>query len=293
MPARRLLIGALLTGIVVPGRPAAIAAQRSIDLPLRDTRTLVVVDAWEGYSPISPITATYTLQRSADGSFAGTARITVGAGLLRRDTSFAVRLPRGAVDSVLQVLSEAPLREGGYAPTFTHTDDYPSITADLTVGDSVIRFHTTSQGRAHVPWRVSAGGRTYASGSEAIWPALGAVLGRMAGREKQALIEAARADPEAQCGRGGYGPRLTFAQRPRFAAGEPWFVRDSSITDEGRRYRKYGLPRIVGLHEVDLHATYRGVPVLREIGVEGTPEILYVPVRASCEVQPYALEPRP
>jgi hypothetical protein len=280
----------LLAGIVVLGRPAASAAQQPAALPLRDARALVVVDAWEGFSAISPIRATYDLRRAADGSFTGTVQISVGAGLIRRDTSFAAHLPRTAMGSLLQVLSEVPLREGSYRPTLTHTDDYPSITIDLTVGDSVIRFHTTSQGAAHVPWRVTAGGRTYVSGSEAISSALGAVLGRLSRREQQALIEAAENDPEAQCGHNRRHPAP--AQRPRYAAREAWFTRDSLITVEGRDYRKYGLPRIVGLDEISPYATYRGVMFFQEIGLDGTPEVLYVPVRASCEVQPYALEPQ-
>lgn len=160
--------------------------------------------------------------------------------------------------------------------------------------DAVIRFHTTSQGAAHVPWRVSAGGRTYVSESEAIWSALGAVLDRIGRREQRALIEAAMDDPEAACGHGRYyGPRPMFAERPRYAAGEAWFARDSSITVQGRSYRKHGLPRIVGLNEISLYATYREVPVFQELGVPNPPEVLYVPVRASCEVQPYVSEPRP
>lgn len=291
MLPRRPVVRALLTAIAALGGPAATAAQPPAALPLRATRALVVVDAWEGYSAVSPTRATYSLSRSADGSFTGTVQISVGAGLIHRDTSFAVHLPRSAVDSLLQVLSDVPLREGRYRPTFTHTDDYPSITVDLTAGDSVVRFHTTSQGAAHVPWRVSAGGRTYVSESEAIWSALSAVLGRIGRREARALIEAARNDPEARCRHNRHMPTPQLTRR--YAGSEAWFARDSSITVEGRNYRKHGLPRIVGLNEISQYATYRGVPVFQELGVEGTPEVLYVPVHASCEVQPYALEPRP
>lgn len=290
MSAGHLVLRTLLTGFAALGWPAALAAQPSA-LPLRDAHALVVVDAWEGYSPVSPTQATYRLERSADGSFAGTVQISVGAGWVRRDTSFAIHLPRAAADSLLQVLSDAPLREERYRPTFTHTDDYPSISVDLTAGNSVIRFHSTSQGRAHVPWQVSGGGRTYVSGSEAIWSALSAVLGRIGNREQRALIEAVQRDPEAQCRRNPY--QSTSAQRPRYASGEAWFTRDSSITVQGRIYRKYGLPRILGQNEISPFATYRGVTVFQEAGLEGMPEILYVPVHASCELQPYTNQPRP
>jgi hypothetical protein len=284
----RLVFGALLMGTAALGWPAALATQQPVALPLRDARALVVVDAWTGYSPIAPIHATYSLVRSVDGAFTGTAQIHAGAGLLRRDTSFAVHLPRSAVDSLLEALSKAPLQEGRYRPTFTHTDDYPTITVDLTVGDSVIRFRTTSQGAAHVPWSVSAGGRRYVSASEVIWPALDTVLVRIGGREQAALIEAVQSDPEARCRRSPYSASLP--QRPRYAGNETWFAQDSSITVQGRSYRKYGLPRIVGINEITPYATYRGVPMFQEEGPNGTPEVLYAPVGASCEVQPYLVE---
>jgi hypothetical protein len=294
MLTRRHVFRALLAGSAALGGPAAVAAQDPITLPLRATRALVVVDAWEGYSPVSPIRATYRLERSADGSFAGNVEIVAGRGVIRRDTSFSVRLSRAAADSLLQVLSNVPLEQGSYRPTMTHTDDYPSITADLTVGDSVVRFHTTSQGAAHVPWQVTAGGTHYVSESAEIWPAFGRVLDQVGQTEKRALTEAARRDPDAACDRGwAYAsPASGNAQRPRYAGSEAWFARDSLITVEGRSYRKRGFPRIVAHREVSPYATYRGVPVYQESGLDGPPEVLYVPVRSRCEVQAYAVEPR-
>jgi hypothetical protein len=285
----RLVFRALLMGIAALGWPAALATQQPVALPLRDTRALVVVHEWTGYSPIAPIHATYSLARAVDGAFTGTAQIHVGAGPIRRDTSFAVHLPRSAVDSLLEALSQAPVQEGRYRPTFTHTDDYPTITVDLTVGDSVIRFRTTSQGAAHVPWSVSAGGRRYVSASEVIWLSLDTVLVRIGGREKAALIEAAQNDPEARCHRSPYS--ASVRERPRYAGNETWFTQDSAITVQGRSYRKYGLPRIVGLNEITPYATYRGVTMFQEAGPHGTPEVLYAPAHASCEVQPYVMEP--
>jgi hypothetical protein len=296
MSIRRLAFRALLTGIAVLGRTAAIAAQPSVALDLRGARELVVVDAWEGFSAISPTQATYTLRRSADGSFTGTVQIRVGAGPVRRDTSFATHLSRAEADSLLRVLSEAPLRESAsYRPTFTHTDDYPTITIDVMVGDVATRFHTRSQGAAHAPWWVTAGGRTYVTGSEAIWPAFSLVLGRIGGHVERALIEVVQNDPEAQCRHNRQIPSLqsTPAQRPRYAGREAWFTRDSTITVQGRRYRKNGLPRILGLDEISPYDAYQGVTVFQESGLQGTPGVLYVPVHASCELQPYKLEQQP
>lgn len=295
MLGRHRALWRLLAGLAALGGPAAIAAQQPVSLSLGATRELVIVDAWSGYSPVSPRRTTYSLRRWADGSFRGTVQITVGPAFIRRDTSFAVQLPGAAVDSVLQLLSEVPLREGRYRPTFTHTDDVPWIVVDLTVGDSVIRFQTASQGEAHVPWQVRAGGGRYVSASEAIWPALAAMLDRIGRREEQALVEAVLRDPDAYCGHGRSLPGLrpTPAQRPRYAAGEAWFTGDSLITVEGREYRKYGVPRVVGLHEISPHATYRGVVVYQEAGFAGTAEVLYVPFDSSCNLQPYQLELRP
>lgn len=292
MFSRRLAFRALLVAIAASAAPAAIAAQQPVTLPLHDTRTLVVVDAWTGFSPVSPTRSAYTLQRAADGSFAGTVQITVGAGLMRRDTSFAIRLSRAAADSLFRVLSDVPLQAGSYRPAMIRTDDYPSITADLTVGDSLVRFHTLSQGAAHVPWQVSAGGRSYVSGSDAIWSALGRVLGRMGGSEKRALVEAVRRDPEASCGHGWASGNVPD-QRARYAAGEAWFAADSVVTVEGRDYRKYGRPRIVMAREISPYATYRGVTFFQEEGLAGPADMLYVPARSSCEVQPYEVVPRP
>lgn len=288
MLIRRLAVVALLAGVAMLGRP--VAAQR---LPsLQGTRAITIVDEWDGFSAIAPIRATYTLRRAADGSFGGTAQVSVGNGLVRRDTSFAVQLSRAAVDSLFAVLSSVPLREGAYRPTFTHTDDEPSITVELAARGSTVRFHTRSQGAAAVPWQVSTGRRTYVSDSEAIAPALGSVTGRMGRTAKQALMAAAERDPEAQCNHARYA-QSWLAQRPRYAAGEAWFNADSTIAVEGRNYRRHGIPRYVGLQEITPHAEYRGVPLYKERGMEGTPEYLYVPYRASCEVQVYALHPRP
>jgi hypothetical protein len=86
-------------------------------------------------------------------------------------------------------------------------------------------------------------------------------------------------------------PWLT--QRLRYAAGEAWFARDSSITVQGRSYRKHGLERVVGFLEITPYASYRGVLVLMEMGITGTPDIVYLPATANCRVQAYTLEPRP
>ncbi|HST61920.1 MAG TPA: hypothetical protein VLK84_24680 [Longimicrobium sp.] len=75
-----------------------------------------------------------------------------------------------------------------------------------------------------------------------------------------------------------------------YAAGAAWFINNEPITVNGRRYVKYGLPRVLGVTEVTRTADYMGVPVFAEAGATGATEVLYVPVRPGCEFQPYQLD---
>ncbi len=75
-----------------------------------------------------------------------------------------------------------------------------------------------------------------------------------------------------------------------YAAGAPWFINNEPVTVMGRRYVRYGLPRVLGINDVSRVADYQGIPVFAEAGMTGTPEVLYVPVRPGCEFQPYQLE---
>jgi hypothetical protein len=75
-----------------------------------------------------------------------------------------------------------------------------------------------------------------------------------------------------------------------YAAGATWYINNEPIRVNGRRYVRYGLPRVLGVSELMRSAEYQGVPVFAEAGAQGTPEVLYVPVRPGCEFQPYQLE---
>ena len=75
-----------------------------------------------------------------------------------------------------------------------------------------------------------------------------------------------------------------------YAAGATWFINNEPITVMGRRYVRYGLPRVLGVNEVRRMGDFQGIPVFAEAGMTGTPEVLYVPVRPGCEFQPYQLE---
>jgi hypothetical protein len=75
-----------------------------------------------------------------------------------------------------------------------------------------------------------------------------------------------------------------------YAAGATWYINTEAITVGGRRYVRYGLPRVLGVNEVTRTGEFQGVSVFSEAGATGTPEVVYVPVRPGCEFQPYQLE---
>lgn len=67
----------------------------------------------------------------------------------------------------------------------------------------------------------------------------------------------------------------------------PWFRDNEPITVRGRDYVKYGLPRVLGLNEVEWLAEFDGRAVVTGPG-ETAPEVIYVLVSpAECGFQPY------
>ena len=67
----------------------------------------------------------------------------------------------------------------------------------------------------------------------------------------------------------------------------PWYRDNEPITVGGRDYVKYGLPRVLGLNEVEWIAELDGLAVAAEPGATD-PEVVYVLVGpAECGFQPY------
>jgi hypothetical protein len=79
------------------------------------------------------------------------------------------------------------------------------------------------------------------------------------------------------------------ATAPSYAAGATWYVQGDQITVDGRRFVKFGLPRVVGVGQVARSGEYQGVPLFAEPGM-ARPDVLYVPLRPGCEFQPYQTE---
>lgn len=87
------------------------------------------------------------------------------------------------------------------------------------------------------------------------------------------------------------GQRRPFSAYHRsttvYAESHDWYINNGAVKAFGKRYVKYGLPRVIGVSEVVRRDEYKGVPVFAEAGLTGTPEVIYVPVRMGCEFQPY------
>lgn len=73
-----------------------------------------------------------------------------------------------------------------------------------------------------------------------------------------------------------------------YAAVAGWYVNDEAITFRGRRYRKYGLPRVLGHLEVARIGEYSGVGVYAEAAdTTQWSGVVYLPTRPGCEFHPY------
>jgi len=77
------------------------------------------------------------------------------------------------------------------------------------------------------------------------------------------------------------------AMAPTYVAGSTWYVNNEPIMFNGKRYVKFGLPRVIGTTDVMSTGTYQGTSVFVETGTTGTPTVIYLPVRPGCEFQPY------
>jgi hypothetical protein len=84
---------------------------------------------------------------------------------------------------------------------------------------------------------------------------------------------------------------VAFPATTGYAGGETWFINTEPIQFNGRRYVKYGLPRILGTSDVNNVGTVNNVSVFAEPSADAQrPEVIYVPTRPGCEFQPYQLE---
>jgi Outer membrane protein beta-barrel domain len=85
-----------------------------------------------------------------------------------------------------------------------------------------------------------------------------------------------------------FGQAYPAAAAP-YASGAAWYIQNEHITVGGRRFVKFGMPRVLGVNDVVRADEYQGIPVFAEAGT-ARPDVVYVPVRPGCEFQPYQTE---
>jgi len=81
-----------------------------------------------------------------------------------------------------------------------------------------------------------------------------------------------------------------FTNKKDYAEGTTWFVNNETVKLGSTNYVKYGLPRILGVNEIEKTTVYQGVNVYVEAGIKGVAEVIYIPVRQGCEFQPYQIK---
>ena len=105
-------------------------------------------------------------------------------------------------------------------------------------------------------------------------------------REVTATYNTQRADTMYQ----GRRFNEAFPATTGYAGGATWYINTEPITINGRRYVKYGLPRVLAPGDVVRDGEMLGVPVFAELPVpRSVIEVIYLPVKPTCEFQPYEI----
>jgi hypothetical protein len=141
---------------------------RASKIPDISTAYLItIVDNWGGLALAAPINSNYVLENPAhqvgSAPFQGLAMFSVGGyfGDTIRETT-QISVPYNVIRTFLRKLSEASPESGEYEPFTGWTDDYPEISIRVLYGNTeTLEFYTTSQGKEHVPWRVTYNGKSH------------------------------------------------------------------------------------------------------------------------------------
>jgi hypothetical protein len=72
-----------------------------------------------------------------------------------------------------------------------------------------------------------------------------------------------------------------------YASVAGWYVNNEPIPFRGHRYLKYGLPRVLGINEIERAGEWDGVPIFIEAGDTASVPVLYLPTRPGCEFHPF------
>lgn len=76
------------------------------------------------------------------------------------------------------------------------------------------------------------------------------------------------------------------ATSPPYLAGAEWHARDEMVHFQGRRYVRYGIPRVVRPDSLVWVGEFRGIPLFAE-SERAAGRFVYALVNQQCEFQPY------
>ncbi len=79
---------------------------------------------------------------------------------------------------------------------------------------------------------------------------------------------------------------LFYKTDSTYAKNQKWYLKDENIIFNGKKYGKFGLPRILEPTDVEKAGVYKKTTVFVEAGKKDG-EVIYVFVQPGCEFQPY------
>jgi hypothetical protein len=82
---------------------------------------------------------------------------------------------------------------------------------------------------------------------------------------------------------------VVLADTVTYAGTQRWFVDGEAVRFGGRRWVKFGLTQPLTQTEAVRVGEYRGVPVYRTHDKSAPTDVLYLPVTAGCEFQPFRM----
>jgi hypothetical protein len=136
---------------------------------LMSSTELTLYYYWKGLSPRAPYEVKTNLNLT---NIPATSVLVISVGDFsanRQVREVVTELSQEQLSSAIALLSQIELFEEEYNPTFTHTDDYPTLSMTFVSNGNTIVFRTTSQGEKHMPWQVLIGGKSYTIISEDIF----------------------------------------------------------------------------------------------------------------------------
>lgn len=163
-------------------RPTRLAELYPALVHLPETTTVKIEVGWYGLAEVSPLIATYSLNRNGDefdgpGEFtaeklvyrppSGTEQISPTE--VKASTTLPIGVPTDLIEAFLTAGSRIPMVLGEYKPRRTHTDDYPYLKVEVPTEQGSLRIETASQpaysvDRTHLdrtPWAIRYRDLTY------------------------------------------------------------------------------------------------------------------------------------